>query len=90
MSPLISRLSVSALVASLLFAAAPVAFATDSATVAGSARGAPLQTFTVAGTGVGMIPDGPGTPTSCGSAGTPLDIGFTLPALASELVDLDV
>ena len=90
MSPLISRLSVSALVASLLFAAAPVAFATDSATVAGSARGAPLQTFTVAGTGVGMIPDGPGTPTSCGSAGTPLDIGFTLPALAGELVDLDV
>lgn len=55
-----------------------------------STRSAALQTFTVAGIGVGPIPDGPGTPTACGPAGDSRDISFTLPALAGELMDLDV
>lgn len=94
--PLMKYSSAFALATSLLAVTLPAASTTNpeadvSTTQQGSSvRGGAFQTFTVAGTGVGMIPDGPGTPTTCGSVGTPLDISFTLPALAGELVDLDV
>ncbi len=49
----------------------------------------PVQTTTIVGTGTGPIPDrgisGCGDP-----AGPPLDISFAVPALAGQLVDLDV
>lgn len=49
----------------------------------------PVQTTTIAGTGTGAIPDRPTS--GCGDpAGAPLDIAFAVPALAGQLVDLDV
>ena len=80
----------------LLFAVASFASAAEPAADASRAReggaiqGASVQTLTIAGTGMGMIPPGPGTPTACGPEGPPRDISFTVPTLVGELVDLDV
>ncbi len=51
-------------------------------------QAAPSATF--AGTGVGSIPDGPGSPTACGSDGTPLNISFNVTGISGPPSDVQV
>lgn len=51
---------------------------------------APQTAFPADAPSLGAIPDGPGTPTTCGAFGTPRNITFTVTGVASPLTDVSV